>query len=148
VAASGVRRLLETVEETGGRLSSEPPVFAHGDLKAEHVLVSPRAPVTLIDFDACGGAEPALDLGRLLADIRWAYLATGRDGLAEAQACFLDGYRGSESVPPERLRRARLYELVEFVRNTMLYVRLWDPAWRTTTEAMVAEAASLAAELG
>jgi len=140
--AGEVSRTLESVRAAGGEPGA--PVLAHGDLKAEHVLLEAPAGVQLIDLDACVRAEPALDLGRLMADLRWANRSAGDAGARAAQEPFLEGYGAMAPLPPELLRRARLYELVTFVRAALHYAKLWHADWREATEATVALARVMA----
>ena len=94
------------------RLSQEPPTFAHRDFKSEHVWVTPGG-LTLIDFDGSRLADPALDVGTFLADLRWWHETYNLPGLVQAQERFLAGY--IPGTPKERLLRARLYEVIKLV---------------------------------
>jgi aminoglycoside phosphotransferase (APT) family kinase protein len=146
-AAGVVRRLLATAEQCGERVTAEPPVLVHGDLKLEHARVTDPRRITLIDLDSLARAEPALDLGQLLADIRWEFFAAGRVGFAEAQERFLEGYRDSGDLPQQRLQRARIHELVVFVRSAMRRVNFLQPAWEDRMQAALAAASAFADEL-
>ena len=145
--ADEVSRTLERVRAAAGGPPLRTPVLAHGDLKAEHVLLHAPAGVRLIDLDACVRADPALDLGRLMADLRWANRSAGDAGARAAQEPFLEGYRARAALPPELLARVRAYEVVTFVRAALHYAKLWRADWRRQAEAAVAQAAALAREL-
>ena len=56
---------------------TEAPTFTHGDLKSDNVLAFGDQ-VRLLDLDRCGPADPALDLAKFVADLRW-WCGAGRD---------------------------------------------------------------------
>ena len=62
--------LLEWARKLHAGLPGEAHVFTHADSKADHLLATPDR-LTVIDFDTCSLADPALDLGKLLADLRF-----------------------------------------------------------------------------
>src|SRR5713226_7146536 len=114
--------LLHRAQELHERLPQEPPTFTHGDFKSDHVWVAPAGP-TLIDFDSSHLADPALDIGKFLADLQLWHTTYDQPGLEQAQERFLVGY--APGAPQERLVRARLYEAVELVKIARR-VRLFD----------------------
>ncbi len=122
-------RLLDGARALNESVSTEAPCFAHGDYKSDHVWVA-RDRLTLLDFDTCCIAEPALDVGKFLADLSWWYGMGDRPGLAEAQHCFLGGY-GAPS--PERLARARLYEVLILTKIVIRRLRRFEPDWARLT---------------
>jgi hypothetical protein len=132
--------ILEQIQTLSMRLDQEPPTFAHGDFKVDHLLIH-KDKVTLIDFDTCALADPALDIGKLLADLQWWYTAYTQPELTAAQESFLAGY-GLDATDP-RLRRARLYEVLWLVKISLRRVRLFDPAWHLHTMRMLALAEAL-----
>ena len=135
--------LLDRARALHARLPGEAPVFAHGDYKADHLLASPDR-LTVIDFDTCSLADPALDLGKLMADLRW-WGATGRPVDPDRERRhLLDGYG---PAAPERLLRARLYEAVVLAKLTVRRVRVADPGWADRTTALVDRCAGLLDEL-
>jgi len=139
-AGARVVALLDRAAALDERLPREAPGLAHGDYKADHLWVAPGGhSLTLIDFNTCSLAEPALDLGKFLADLHWWYAATPRPSLEWAQRQFLDGYAaaGRAPVPPERLRRARLYEALVLTKIIAHRVPVFDPAWRPRTTALL-----------
>lgn len=66
---TAIEALLDQARGLHERLPLEPPTFTHGDFKLEHILVA-RGRLTLIDFDTCRLADPALDVGKFLADLQ------------------------------------------------------------------------------
>lgn len=146
-AAATAAGILQRCAAAAPPPAAELPVLVHGDLKAEHVLVSRARQITLIDLDSCAVGEPAVDVGRVLGEIRWALHRRGASGhaaVASLQEQFLRGYGAPGSVPPERLLRGRCFELIVFIRCAARLLHLWDPLWVQATEGAVAEAAEAA----
>jgi aminoglycoside phosphotransferase (APT) family kinase protein len=135
--APAIAALLDRAQALYAHLPQETPTLAHGDFKADHLWVA-RASLTLIDLDDCCLADPALDIGKFLADLQWWYALSNRPGLEQAQAHFLEGY-GLDSMPA-RLVRARLYEALWLVKITVRRVRLFDPDWAHRTVQMIGRA--------
>jgi aminoglycoside phosphotransferase (APT) family kinase protein len=146
-AGARIARLLDRARALHARLPPEGPTFAHGDLKADHLWVTPAGPV-LLDFDSCCLADPALDVGKLLADLRCWSTAYGQPGLERAQEQFLEGYAPAQPARDACLARARLYEAVLLLKMTVRRVRLFDPDWAPRTARLLgcAEAALAAPE--
>lgn len=138
-AAARIDALLQAAQSLHQRLPQEPPAFAYGDFKADHLWVTPGG-LTLIDFDTCYLSDPAIDLGKFLADIQWWHDVYALDGATEAQDQFLAGY-GATSAG--RQQRARLYEALVLVKSTVRRVKLFDPDWAPRTERLVARAAAV-----
>jgi hypothetical protein len=139
-AAGAIDRILERAAAVEARLPGEPPVLAHGDYKADHVWVGARG-ITLIDFNTCSLADPALDLGKFLADLHWWYAAGGEEPLLAAQRSFLAGY--GDGIEPMRLLRARLYEVLILTKITVRRVRLFDRRWASKTDGLLRRAEGL-----
>jgi aminoglycoside phosphotransferase (APT) family kinase protein len=137
--AATITAVLERAQALHARLPQESPALAHGDFKADHLWVT-RAGLTLIDLDDCCLADPALDLGKFLADLHWWYTLSGRPGLERAQSQFLDGY--GRELPADRLVRARLYELLWLVKITLRRARLFDRDWAQRTTQLIGRAES------
>lgn len=129
-----LKALLERAQQLYQRLPLEPPAFTHGDFKAEHVWVTAEG-AALIDFDSCHLGDPALDVGKFLADLRSWSVVFSQDELREAQEQFLGGYR--PGVPAERLVRARLYETIELVKMTVRRVRMFESDWASRSERLI-----------
>jgi aminoglycoside phosphotransferase (APT) family kinase protein len=118
-------------------LPSEPRTLTHGDVKCDNLLVG-SAGVHLLDFDRVGRGDPAADLGKFLADLRWCAAADERVVGALHEA-LLQGYG---AVPPVRLARARAYEGLLHLRMAARRVPISDPGWA----ARVTHAVQFAAE--
>jgi len=140
---AAIGELLDRARELHERLPQEPPTFTHGDFKSEHVWVS-RGRLTLIDFDTCHLADPALDVGKFLADLQLWHITYDQPGLEQAQERFLVGY--ARGAPEERLVRARLYEAVELVKIARR-VRLFDRDWESRTEQVIRRAQAVMNDL-
>jgi aminoglycoside phosphotransferase (APT) family kinase protein len=136
----GVGRALELLSA----LPAEPPTSTHGDVKSDNLLVTGTG-VHLLDFDRSGRGDPAADLGKFLADLRWWSDGDGpvARGLHEA---FLSGYG-----PPgtARLARARVYDALCQLRMAARRVPVQDAHWvsRVTTAVGVATATLAEASL-
>ena len=129
-----INALLDRARELHRRLPQEAPTFTHGDFKSDHVWVAPGGP-TLIDLDSSHLADPALDIGKFLADLRLWHLAYGQPGIEQAQERLLAGY--APGAPTERRVRARLYEAVELIKITARRVRLFDHDWGSRTQRLI-----------
>ena len=130
-----VRDILARTRELLSRVPAEPPRFAHGDYKADHLLVG-RTGVTLIDFDRCARAEPSLDLAKFLADLRW-WTAHRAGAAASAQEEFLTGYGPTSRL---RLARAKMLEPLLLLKMTARRVPVHEPDWDGRTSALVQRA--------
>jgi aminoglycoside phosphotransferase (APT) family kinase protein len=135
-AESRIAAILGRAQELHERVPPEHTVVAHGDFKLDHLWLG-RGRLTLIDLDRCCVADPAFDIGKFLADLRWVHLVAGRAGVREAQQEFLDGYVAAPSS--RQVRRARIYEAVLLVKIAARRVPLFDRRWRALTEALIAE---------
>jgi aminoglycoside phosphotransferase (APT) family kinase protein len=135
--ASAVEALLNSARELDERLPQEPPTFTHGDLKSEHIWVAPGR-LTLMDFDTSHLADPALDLGCLLADWQFWHATSPQTGLEKVQESFLVGY--APGVPKQRLMRARLYEAIELIKCAVRRVQLFEQDWASRTSQLVERA--------
>lgn len=135
-------RLLDGVGERVQALPAEAPALTHGDAKCDNLLVD-RDRLTLLDLDRCGYADPALDIGKLLADLRWWCVRNELDTEA-VQALFLTGY-GACDRP--RLARARAYEVLFQVTMAGRRLGVHDPAWVHQVGEALGRAESLMARL-
>ena len=142
--AGVIDAILDRVRMISERLPQEPPGFAHGDFKADHLWATTEG-LTLIDFDTCYLADPAIDMGKFLSDIHWWHDGRGGSSFAAAQQEFLSGY--SAGAPAERLLRARLYEVLVRVKTTARRVRLFEPDWAERTERLIGEAGAVLTQL-
>jgi aminoglycoside phosphotransferase (APT) family kinase protein len=136
-----LRRTVDRVLEGLGMLPGEPPTVTHGDFKCDNLLVS-GSRLHLLDFDRFGTGDPAADLGKFLADLRW---WTGLDERApeDLHENFLDGYG---ATAPERIARARMYDVLLQLRMAARRVPVQDPAWEVRVSRAVRAAAGTLAE--
>jgi hypothetical protein len=141
---ASITEMLEHARKLYDQIPYEPPAFAHGDFKTEHLWVH-RGGVTLIDFDTSCVADPALDVGKFLADLRWWYMTKGHNGIEAAQRHFLDGYAHGTRV--DRLARARIYESVLLIRLAVHRTQLFDVHWPERTEELVRLSAQILEEV-
>lgn len=132
VAAHVVDRAAEQLEAS----EQEPASVVHGDMKADHLLCGP-AGIAILDSDRCALADPALDIGKLLADLRWWSWAGDGDAPGAAEASLLAGY---EAGGP-RLARARLYAALLLVKMAARRVPVASRDWGPRTAELLALAA-------
>jgi Phosphotransferase enzyme family len=140
---SVIEGIIERARDLNERLAEEAPVLAHGDYKADHAWVTRRG-LTLIDFNTCSLADPALDIGKFLADLRWWYFDAGEERTRWAQRHFLEGYGSHGS---DRLARARLFEVLILTKITVRRVLLFDVGWAAKTETLIHRASELLGDL-
>jgi aminoglycoside phosphotransferase (APT) family kinase protein len=131
-----VRRVLELL----AALPVEAPSVVHGDFKCDNLIVS-GSRLHLLDFDRCGLGDPAADIGKFLADLRW---WTGEDDAAAARLheAFLEGYG---VMGRARTARARAYDALLQLRMAARRVPIQDPGWERRVTRLVAVAAATAA---
>jgi aminoglycoside phosphotransferase (APT) family kinase protein len=138
-AATALRRTLAAARERDERTGAQSAVLVHGDFKLDHLFWD-GASVTVIDLDRAGPGEPALDLGKMLADLRWRRTGGGPAGGADACDRLLRGYR---RIGAHCLARARLYEVVFLLKAAARRAPLLDPSWERVVEAAVRDAEAL-----
>ncbi|MFL5800394.1 MAG: phosphotransferase family protein [Roseiflexaceae bacterium] len=143
-AGAQIAAILERAQALHERLPQEQPGFTHGDFKADHLWVTADG-MTLLDFDTCYLFDPAIDLGKFLADLHYWYDRYGLSGVAEAREQFLAGYGPGASS--ERLLRAQLYEALVLIKTTVRRVRLFERDWAERTARLIDRAAALLHEL-
>ena len=122
-----ILEILDKVQEHYSDLPQEKPTFTHSDFKSDHLLTTPQG-LTLIDFDTCTLTDPALDIGKFLADLEWWFTLKGISGVEEAQAELLKGYLGEgepDQTVHERLARARLFHVLILVKIVVRRVPLY-----------------------
>jgi hypothetical protein len=138
-------KILEILDKAQKRYSSLPqekPTFTHSDFKADHLLCTSQG-LTLIDFDTCKLTDPALDIGKFLADLEWWFTLKGIPAVEEAHAELLKGYSGegkSDQVVHERLARARLFHVLILVKIIVRRVPIYKKEWATMTAWMIEQA--------
>lgn len=129
-------RVAEAIE----RLPVEPPTLTHGDFKCDNLLAA-HGEIRLLDLDRAAIAEPALDLGKFLADLRTWCARLGADA-GGAIAAFADGYGATSE---NRLARARALAVLFQLKLAARRIPAHDLAWPGLVAAAVrnAEAASV-----
>ncbi len=67
------RRLLEQVTDVLAPFSEawRPSALAHNDFYDDQVLLTPEGRLALVDFEETGPGDPLLDVGNMLAHLRW-----------------------------------------------------------------------------
>ena len=123
------------------QLSEEEPRVTHGDAKCDNVVTDGQS-ICLLDLDRVGWGDPATDLGKLLADLRWWSIWTGRD-VKPLAASLVAGYG---SCDPARWSRARLLEVLFQLKLTARRTPLHEPGWTSRVHRGIAAAAELSAE--
>jgi hypothetical protein len=124
-----------------GQLSEEEPQVTLGDAKCENVITDGRN-ICLLDLDRVGWGDPAMDLAKLLADLRWWSDRTGRN--VELLAVSL--VAGYGSCDPVRWSRARLLEVNFQLKLTARRAALHEPGWTALVQRGLDGAARLSAE--
>lgn len=138
-----ILNILDVLQKYYAELPQEKPTFTHSDFKADHLLSTPRG-LTLIDLDTCTLTDPALDLGKFLADLEWWFTQNGISGIEDVQAELLKGYVEDKTGDPviiDRLRRARLFHVLILVKIIARRVPIYKKEWGVMT-ARLAERAS------
>ena len=142
------QKILEIVnraEEHYSTLPQEKPTFTHADFKSDHLLTTSEG-LTLIDFDTCTLTDPALDLGKFLADLEWWFTLRGLSGVEEAQAELLEGYAAGKEFDQtihERLERSKLFHVLILVKIVARRVPIYEKNWASRTERMIERAADV-----
>jgi hypothetical protein len=140
-----ILEILDKVEERYSNLPQEKPTFTHSDFKADHLLTTSQGMI-LIDFDTCTLTDPALDIGKFLADLDWWFTLKRIPGVVEAQVELLKGYFGDgkpEQIVYGRLLRARLFYALILVKIVVRRVPLFQKEWAATTAGMIEQAAQV-----
>ena len=132
--------LLDRAQALHERLPQEAPSFAYGDFKADHLWDTADG-LTLIDFDTCYLFDPAIDLGKFLADLDFWYDSYGQSGVEAAREQFLAGY-GPIATEGRQLR-GRLYEALVLLKSTVRRVKLFERDWAERTTRLVGKAEAL-----
>ena len=140
-----ILEILDQAQERYSQLPQENPTFTHADFKSDHLLATGGG-LTLIDFDTCTLTDPALDIGKFLADLEWWFAQKGISGVKEAQAELLKGYLGTERPDQtlyERLGRAKLFYALILVKIVVRRVPLYKKDWGGITTRMIERAAQV-----
>ena len=129
-------------EELAGRIfdalqqqPGEAAVLCHGDLKCDNLLVAGDQ-VRILDLDRVSVADPALDLGKFLADLRW--WCSEAKQCAELESAFRAGYGECD---PMRLARADLLAPLFQLKLAARRCAVHDVRWETLVRARMSQAA-------
>ncbi len=142
--------IVDKAEEGYTHLPQEKPTFTHADFKSDHLLTTPQG-LTLIDFDTCTLTDPALDLGKFLADLEWWFTLKGIPGVEGAQAELLKGYVGEkqgDQALDERLRRAKFFHVLILVKIVARRVPIFRKEWATTTSRLIERTGQVLNKIG
>ena len=140
-----ILKIVEKAEELYATQPQEKHTFTHSDFKSDHLLTTAQG-LTLIDFDTCTLTDPAMDVGKFLADLEWWFSLKGISGVEEAQTELLKGYvtEGQRDQKlEERLRRARLFHVLILVKIVARRVPIFRKDWATRTSRLIERAAHL-----
>jgi len=138
-----ILKIVDRAEEHYSSLPHENPTFTHSDFKSDHLLTTSQG-LTLIDFDTCTLTDPALDIGKFLADLEWWFTRKGISDVEVAQAELLKGYsagRASDQAIHERLERAKLFHVLILVKIVVRRVPIYKKEWPAMTGRMIDQAA-------
>ena len=119
---------LHTLPEESGHL-------LHGDFKCDNILVHDEW-LRLLDVDRVTTGDPALDLGKFTADLRW-WTRSGGVDVGPLVSAFLEGYG---PCPRARRRRAHLYDVMFQLRSAGRRIPLQEPGWSETVDTCVSAA--------
>ena len=128
--------LVSEIVSSLDRWPDEEPTVSHGDAKTDNVLVTDDDVVRLLDLDRVCWAEPALDLGKMIADIRWWCPDPGVN--LRAISALRAGYGQCDAARWHRSEiLASLFQLKIAARRTQVH----DPAWAAHVRDQVDDAA-------
>jgi Ser/Thr protein kinase RdoA (MazF antagonist) len=141
VLGSQLRHEVGRVLDVLSGLPAEPPTMTHGDFKCDNLMVNGSC-VHLLDFDRCGRGDPAADLGKFMADLRWWADQVGHP-VGPMHEAFLDAYG---IVEPARLARARAYDALLQLRMAARRISVQRPDWEGRVAHAVGQAVVTLAE--
>ena len=125
--------VLERLED----VPTEDPRLGHGDLKCDNILAAGDR-IFLLDLDRTGPADPAMDLGKFLADLRWWGHHHSVD-VARPVREFLNGYGQCD---PARLTRAHLISVLFHLKLGARRIPVHAADWDEQVTRQVGEAAA------
>lgn len=129
-----VLRVTSSAQEIYAAMEQEKPTFTHSDFKADHLLAD-SGRLSLIDFDTCARADPAIDVGKFLADLEWWFALRKMPGIEQAQEEFLKGY--GQGGNANRIIRARLFQLIIMIKIAARRAPLFSNDWPAVINRMV-----------
>jgi hypothetical protein len=101
----------DALEDAAAELALAPMALVHGDCKPSQFRIT-DAGLALLDFDHCGVADPASDVGTFLASLR----QRSRRAL---EAPFLEAYVAAVPADPTVADRARWYMSAALLRKAL-----------------------------
>lgn len=110
--------------------------FLHGDLKCDNLLVDGEQ-VRILDLDRCSRGDPALDLGKFLADLCW-WSPAPKPGSTDLTRAFRDAYG---ETADDRWRRAAVLAALFQLKFAARRHAVHDPLWATRVRDQVQAAA-------
>jgi hypothetical protein len=126
--------LVTAVSRSVAAMPADTPTFLHGDLKSDNLLVEDGR-VRLLDLDRVCVGDPAADLGKFLADLRW---WSGDDvRAAELTEAFRTGYGAGAD---HRWTRAGLLAALFEAKFAARRCAVHDPAWEQRVQDQVGRA--------
>jgi Ser/Thr protein kinase RdoA (MazF antagonist) len=128
------RNLVAGVVAALDRWPAEAPSVVHGDVKCDNLLTLGHQEVRLLDLDRVSHADPALDLGKFLADLQWWCPSPQLPALREA---LRDGYG---SCDPARWARAELLAVLFRAKLLARRCAVHDPRWTSQVRTRLAGA--------
>jgi aminoglycoside phosphotransferase len=126
------RRLARQLEQVGAlleRLPAEAPRLVHGDAKGDNLLVDGDR-LVLVDLDRAGPGDPAADLGKLRADLRWW-------GAPRLRAELGEGYGAASAA---RAARAHAYDVLFGLKALARRLSPVEETWADRVDAALDEA--------
>jgi hypothetical protein len=126
------RSLVERAAAALDRSPAEGGTLTHGDVKCDNLLVDGQQGVRFLDLDRVAVGEPALDLGKFLADLRWC-CPEGR--LPALRSALRAGYGACD---PVRWVRADLVAVILGARLVAHRCAVHDPAFAVAVHVRLA----------
>ena len=121
--ADALSAWLDTLDQWGARIC-----LVHGDCKPSQFLIKDQQ-VALLDFDHCGMADPAVDVGTFLATLQQMKVkqtiknrgkpAPCTDWMPDLKRQFLEAYCSASGYPSGFSQRAEWYEAVGLLRKAI-----------------------------
>lgn len=135
-AGHAYEAMISEIAEELGRRSIEAATLIHGDLKCDNVITSGRR-IRLLDFDRAGPGDAAVDLGKIMADLRW-WLPAGNGRDEDLIAAFRSGYGSCDG---SRWERARLLAVLFQLKLAARRCAVHDDGWAMRVPALIESAA-------
>lgn len=128
-------QIVSDVVEGLHRMPGEDEVVSHGDFKADNLVVRDGG-LTILDLDRAAWADPARDLGKFLADLRWWCQDPAEVG--PLTASFRAGYGVCDEA---RWGRARLFATLFLLRMAARRLSVHDLDWTEQVRSSVGDVA-------